>query len=121
MTSGKVAYIMYAVHGGLGLVRIVALKRLRIFWEEFPDAKNPLRRWYGDVEAAHWGHFQDVRRIHNTADTCKVASGNTVTIFDIGGNKYRLIGAVHYNTGMVYVLRIMTHREYDRDIWKNQL
>lgn len=110
---------MYAVHGGL--VRIVALIRLRIFWEEFPDAQQPLRRWYGDVEAARWSHFQDVRRMFSTADTCRVASGSTVLIFDIGGNKYRLIAAVHYNTGMVYVLRIMTHREYDREFWKNQL
>ncbi len=102
-------------------MRIVALKRLRMFWEEFPDAQKPLQRWYGDVDAARWSNFQDVRRMYNTVDSCKVASGNTVTIFDIGGNKYRLIAAVHYNTGMVYVLRVMAHREYDRDVWKNQL
>ena len=102
-------------------MRVVALKRLRCFWEEFPDARNALLRWYGDVEAANWGHFQDVRRMYTTVDTCKVASGNTVTIFDVGGNKYRLIAAVHYNTGMVYVLRIMTHSDYDRGNWKKQL
>ena len=102
-------------------MRIVALKRLRMFWEEFPDAQKPLQRWYGDVDAARWSNFQDVRRMYNTVDSCQVAGGNTVTIFDIGGNKYRLIAAVHYNTGMVYVLRVMAHREYDRDVWKNQL
>lgn len=102
-------------------MHIIALKRLRQFWEEFPDAQKPLLRWYGDVQAAQWNSFQDIRRMHNTVDTCKVASGNTVTIFDIGGNKYRLVAAVHYNTRTAYVLRIMTHREYDRETWKNQL
>jgi mRNA interferase HigB len=102
-------------------VRIVALKRLRLFWREFPDAAKPLQRWYADVQTAQWRNFQDIRRMYNTVDSCRVSSGNTVAIFDIGGNKYRLIAAVHYNTGVLYVLRIMTHREYDRELWKERL
>lgn len=44
-----------------------------------------------------------------------------MTVFDIGGNKYRLVTAIHYNRQLIYVLRIMTHAEYDKEKWKEQL
>lgn len=44
-----------------------------------------------------------------------------MAIFDIGGNKFRLIAAIHYNTGKVFVLRVLTHKEYDAERWKDQL
>jgi mRNA interferase HigB len=49
-----------------------------------------------------------------------VRSGNTVTVFNIGGNKWRLIAAIHYNTKIVYILSVMTHEEYDVDKWKEK-
>ncbi|HZL35768.1 MAG TPA: type II toxin-antitoxin system HigB family toxin [Tepidisphaeraceae bacterium] len=54
-------------------------------------------------------------------DQAKVSSGRQVCIFDIGGNNYRLIAAIHYNTGKVFVLRILTHKEYDSEKWKREL
>lgn len=54
-------------------------------------------------------------------DFVKVKSGNTISVFDIAGNKYRLIAAIHYDFGRVFVLRVMTHREYDLDHWKRKL
>ena len=59
-------------------------------------------------------HFRD-------ADTVKTASGRSVVVFNIGGNNYRLICAIHYNTGIVFVLRFLTHAEYDKETWKNDL
>lgn len=50
-----------------------------------------------------------------------MSSGRQVCIFDIGGNNYRLIAAIHYNTGKVFVLRILTHKEYDSEKWKREL
>lgn len=51
----------------------------------------------------------------------KVQSGNTVAVFDIHNNKYRLVAAIHYDHPRVFVLRIMTHEEYDKNYWKNEL
>jgi mRNA interferase HigB len=50
-----------------------------------------------------------------------VSSGRSVTVFNIRGNDYRLVAAIHYNTQRVYALRVLTHAEYDRDRWKDQL
>jgi mRNA interferase HigB len=55
------------------------------------------------------------------ADQVTVASKRTVTVFNIGGNNYRLITAIHYNTKIVYILRFLTHAEYDKDAWKKAL
>jgi mRNA interferase HigB len=102
-------------------MRIVSIRTLREFWRRHPDAQTPLRNWFCATEAADWSSFMDVRQTFGSADTAKVGSGNTVTVFDIGGNKYRLIAAIHYNTGVVYALMVLTHKEYDTNKWKAQL
>jgi mRNA interferase HigB len=55
------------------------------------------------------------------ADAVKVASGRDVIVFNIKGGRYRLIVAIHFNRGMVFILRFLTHAEYDTDQWKGQL
>jgi mRNA interferase HigB len=102
-------------------MRIIALKTLKSFWTKYPDAEEPLRLWYKTTEKAHWTSFIKVRETFGTADTAKVYSGNTVTIFDIGGNKYRLITSIHYDVFCVYAMLVLTHKEYDRNKWKEQL
>ena len=71
--------------------------------------------------AAHWRALPDLRRSFRSADEVRVASGRTVVIFNIGGNAYRLITAIHYNRQIVYVLRFMTHADYSKDRWKDDL
>jgi len=102
-------------------MRIISIRTLREFWQRHADAQSPLTDWFKATEAARWRNFMDLRQTFGSADTAKVGSGNTVTIFDIGGNKYRLIAAVHYNAGVVYALMVMTHKEYDTIKWKAQL
>ncbi|MCX7346941.1 MAG: type II toxin-antitoxin system HigB family toxin [Alphaproteobacteria bacterium] len=102
-------------------MRIISIKTLRDFWKRYRDAEKPLKDWFGTTEAAQWQTFMDVRQTFGSADTAVVASGNTVTIFDIGGNKYRLIAAIHYNTATVYAMMVLTHKEYDTNKWKAQL
>ena len=63
----------------------------------------------------------EVRRDFPHADSVIVKSRRTTVVFNIGGNKYRLVAAIHYNTGRVYILRIFTHVQYDRDPWKELL
>jgi mRNA interferase HigB len=102
-------------------MRIITRKRLREFAQRYPGAAEPLQKWHDLVREAEWQSLQDVRRVYPHADAVTVASGNTVTVFNIGGNKYRLIAAIHYNTQRVYVLRLLTHADYSKDFWKDDL
>jgi mRNA interferase HigB len=102
-------------------MRIISRKRLRDFAQRHPDAAEPLQNWYRLVRQAEWESLQDVRRVYPHADTVTVASGNTVTVFNIRGNKYRLITAIHYNRRRVYVLSVLRHSEYSKNRWKNAL
>jgi mRNA interferase HigB len=102
-------------------MRIITRKRLREFATRYPDAAEPLQKWDSLVRQAEWESLQDVRRVFPHADAVMVASGNTVTVFNIGGTKYRLIAAIHYNTQRVYVLRLLPHAAYSKGFWKDDL
>lgn len=94
-------------------MHVISVKPLREFWERYPDAESPLRDWFSVVKKAEWTCFADVRGRYATADQV----GRQV-VFNIGGNKYRLIAAIHYNRGKVFVRHVLTHKEYDRGHWK---
>lgn len=102
-------------------MRIISYKAITDFAKHHADAREPLDDWYEVVRAADWNSIADVRSVFPHADAVKVASGNTVTVFNVRGNKYRLVAAVKYQWGMVYLLRIMTHGEYNKNQWKEQL
>lgn len=95
-------------------MHVIAMKRLREFWEEHPDAEAPLRAWHRIAERSTWGQYAEVKA------TCSnsVDQVGRCTVFDIGGNKYRLIVKVEYKWGRIYILHVLTHKEYDRDAWK---
>jgi mRNA interferase HigB len=102
-------------------MHVITRKRLRAFGQRHPDAASPLENWYRFVRRAHWQSLQDVRRVYPHADLVTVNSGNPVTVFNISGNKYRLITAVHYNRQRVYILRVLSHAEYNKEAWKETL
>jgi mRNA interferase HigB len=102
-------------------MRIITRKRLREFARQHPDAAEPLERWHRAFGAAEWNNLQEVRRVYPHADAVTVESGNTVTVFNIGGNRYRLVVAIHYNGQRVYILRLLTHAEYNKNSWKDTL
>jgi mRNA interferase HigB len=99
------------------------IKRLPLlnFGRLHPRAVAPLDEWFRLAEHSTWRNFADVRRSFGQTDVARVESGNTVCVFDIGGNKFRLIAKVSYEKGKVYVLRILTHKEYDTGKWKAEL
>lgn len=101
--------------------RIITLRRLHNYAQAYPQAKSSLTTWQMRGTEARWITPADVRQTFNDADPVTVSSGNTVYVFNIQRNEHRLIAAIHFNTGMVFVLRIMTHREYDRGRWKDEL
>jgi len=102
-------------------MRIITRKAILRFADEHPDAATALDKWYAVTESSRWRSIADVRRVFPHADAVKVASGRIVTVFNVGGNKYRLIAAIHYNRQRLYVLRMLTHAEYDNGKWKDQL
>ena len=102
-------------------MRIITRKRLREFAKRHPDAAEPLDKWYRVLWAAKWENLQAVRRVYPHADAVTVASGNTVTFFNLCGNKYRVIVAIHYNRQRLYVLRLLRHAEYSKNLWKDRL
>ena len=103
-------------------MRIITPRRLREFWGIHPQAEKPLRGWMRVARRARWRSLADVRRDFPHADvTDDTRSGRTVTIFNIGGNKYRLATAIDYPLQVVNVLQVMTHVEYDKEKWKRTL
>ena len=68
---------------------------------------------------AQWKNLGDVRRAFPHADGVKVGSGKLATVFNVCGNKHRMITAIHYNTGKIFILRLMSHAEYSKDQWKD--
>lgn len=98
---------------------MIARKRLEEFSSEHPDARSWLERWSEVAKAAQWRSLKDVRKTFPHADYVLVRSGKSVTVFNASGNKYRLIVAIHYNTRTIYILRWMTHAEYDKSRWKH--
>ena len=102
-------------------MRIVKPKTLREYGQQYPDAADWLADWVEIVESAEWRSIMDVRSAHPHADAATVKSGNQVTVFNVRGNRYRLIVSIQYQWGMVYVLRFLTHSQYSGGRWKEQL
>lgn len=102
-------------------MRIIKTSLLREFWQDHQEAEASLRSWAQLTQRARWGNLVQVRQTFPSADPVTVASGRPVVIFNIAHNRYRLITAIHYNTQIVYTLRLLTHQEYDRGAWKDQL
>lgn len=92
-------------------MRIITRRALREFWEQHPQAEIPLRGWYRLASNARWTGPVDVKRqFGSTVDFV----GDNRAIFDIGGNKYRLIAHLAYPYGRVLIKFVGTHKDYDR-------
>ena len=94
-------------------MRIIKRGALVQFWERRPDAKASLESWYAVVRRATWKNPTELRGVYGSADFV-----GRRTVFNIAGNKYRLIARVNYLAQRVFVLYILTHAEYDRGDWK---
>lgn len=83
------------------------------FWEIHPEAQPSLESWYAVVRRATWKTPAEMKAVYRSADLV-----GRRTVFNIGGNKYRLIARINYLTQRVFVLYILTHAEYDRGEWQ---
>lgn len=99
-------------------MRIISERKLREFSQDVTGAeasrrKRVMREWINVVRCADWGNLSEIKRTFNSAD----AYGDCV-IFDVGGNKYRIIGKVGYQKHVVFIRFVLTHFEYDEKKWQ---
>lgn len=94
-------------------MRVISHRAIRTFAAKHPDAKTSLDQWYRITKRAHWHSLVDVQKAFPHADLV-----GRRTVFNLGGNKYRLIARISYRTQQVVVLAILTHAEYDKEQWK---
>ena len=91
-------------------MRIIAISTLRNFWQINKDAEEPLKAWYQEVKTADWATPHQVKAMYRNASVV----GHNRIVFNIAGNKYRLIVKFNYPYRIGYVRFIGTHAEYDR-------
>jgi len=96
-------------------MHVISKSALITFCEKHHDAKKPLATWYQLIEKENFFDFNELREIFASADYV-----DGLTVFNIGGNKYRLITSIHYNRQKVYIRNVLTHSEYDRGDWKRR-
>lgn len=97
-------------------MRIISKKKIRDYYTENTQARVPLTEWYYKMLECNVTNIFELRKYFNSADPVY-----GYTIFNIGGNDYRLISALHYNTQVCYIRKIWTHAEYDRPANRNKL
>ena len=91
-------------------MRIIARATLKQFWQKYPDSAAALQAWYADVRHAAWRSPADVKQTYRNAS---IVAHNRV-VFNIKGNTYRIVVAVHYESQIVFIRFVGTHRAYDR-------
>jgi len=95
-------------------MRVISRRPLREFWLIHPPAENPLKGWFRVLETGNFGDFNALRTTFGAVDYVA-----PFTIFDVGGNKYRVVAIVHYGRKRLYVKHVFTHAEYDR--WSDDM
>ena len=94
-------------------MHVITRKRLNDFAARHPSCRAGLAQWFKEIRRGIFPDIQSVRAVFPHAD--KVGK---FTVFNVGGNKVRIIAAIHYNRGKVYIRQVLTHSEYDKGAWK---
>lgn len=103
----------YTVLVYLNWMHVIAKPTLVVSWRKHPDSRSSLLAWYKIIQSCDFASFGELRKTFASADQVK-----GLTVFNISGNKYRLIAAIHCNRGKIYIRHILTHAEYDLGKWK---
>ncbi|MBP7960958.1 MAG: type II toxin-antitoxin system HigB family toxin [Caldilineaceae bacterium] len=94
-------------------MHIITYKRIREFGVKYPDSQASLESWYHIVRQTDYDTFSQLRQHFSSADYV-----DGLIVFNISGNKYRLIAAIHFNRKKVYIRAILTHSEYEKGQWR---
>ncbi len=90
-------------------MHVISKKALEAFWLKHPASASPLDAWYRVVSKSDFETFMELKNAFNTADYVA-----PYTVFDVGGNNFRVITAIHYNRQTLFIREVFTHAEYDR-------
>ncbi|WP_047306082.1 type II toxin-antitoxin system HigB family toxin [Pseudomonas fluorescens] len=90
-------------------MRIIAVSQLKAFWEKYPDAEQPLLAWVDEARKAEWTNPAQIKDQYRSASVLK----SRRVVFNIKGNEYRLVVAVAYRFGALYIKFVGTHQQYD--------
>lgn len=96
-------------------MHIISRRKLNEFADKYPESRNALAHWFQLFKRTDFRSFSEVRSQIGSADQV-----GKFTVFNIGGNKFRLITAIHYNRKKVYIRAVVTHMEYDLGHWKER-
>jgi mRNA interferase HigB len=94
-------------------MRVISKRPLREFWERHPESRPVLEEWLKRANRVMATSFPELRQTFGSADYV-----DGFTIFDVGGNRYRIAVVIHYDKQRLYVRQVMTHAEYDRNDWR---
>nr|WP_040507268.1 type II toxin-antitoxin system HigB family toxin [Leptospira wolbachii] len=98
------------------MVHVISWKKLDDFIIKHPNSESSLKSWYKILKNTSFNDFNDLRKLFNSVDLV----GN-LTVFNISGNNFRLIAAIHFNTQKVFIRYILTHSDYDKGKWKKEI
>jgi mRNA interferase HigB len=96
-------------------MRVISKRPLREFWERHPESRPVLEEWLKRAIRIMARSFPELRQTFGSADYV-----DGFTIFDVGGNRYRIAVVIHYDKQRLYVRQVMTHAEYDRNDWRRK-
>jgi mRNA interferase HigB len=106
-------------------VNVISRKRLQAFYEAKPERRrhaDAFEAWFKLTRKAAWRSFQDAKALFGQTDVARdTESGRTATVFDIGGNKYRIVTLIDYARQTVLVTHVLDHKEYDKGNWKRDI
>ncbi|MDZ8108253.1 MAG: type II toxin-antitoxin system HigB family toxin [Nostoc sp. DedQUE12a] len=95
-------------------MHVISHKILKRYGENYADCQEALNNWYKVASKAQWSNLVEVQKVFAKAEAV-----SNFTIFNIKGNKYRLIVDINYQRQLIYIKYILTHAEYDKEEWKN--
>lgn len=91
-------------------MNVLKRQTLQHFWDKYPEAEQPLKAWFAEAQKAGWESPQDIKNAYASAS---FVAGNRV-VFNIGGNKFRLVVKIKYECKLCLIRFIGTHKEYDK-------
>lgn len=96
-------------------MHLISHKKLKDFYQKHDQAENAMNAWYKIIDRSDFDNFTELRKIFPSAD--KVGK---FIVFNVGGNKYRIITVIHFNRKRCYIRDVLTHKEYDLGKWKEE-
>ena len=94
-------------------MHVISHKIVKDFYQKHSKAEEPLNRWYGIISKGAFNNFAELKKLFPSADFV-----DGFIVFNVGGNNYRVITAIHFNTHKCYIRHVLTHEEYNLGKWK---